>query len=160
MSDFLNKVMTLVLIFIMLVIGPMLLSYSSTDMVAERLILNDVTQFIDKVTDKSIVTDYDINDLYLAVNSHGNSYNVEVARYQLLEEPLPDGSTKLVYIRHDDMEKLVDGEDPDGMVELNIKDVVKVTVTETNITPGKRLFWNILRVDKGTFNFSLAGTVR
>ena len=58
------------------------------------------------------------------------------------------------------MEKLVDGEDSDGMVELNIKDVVKVTVTETNITPGKRLFWNILRVDKGTFNFSLAGTVR
>lgn len=160
MSDFLNKVITLILIFIMLVIGPMLLSYASTDMVAERLILNDVTQFIDKVTDKSIVTEYDINDLYLAVNSHGNSYNVTVEKYQLFEEPLPNGTTKLVYIKHDDIEKLVDGVDPDGTVELNIKDVVKVTVRETNITPGKRLFWNILRVDKGTFHFSLAGTVR
>ena len=69
MSDFINKVITIVLIFVMLVLAPLLISYMSTDMTSERLILNDVTQFIDKVTDKYTITDYDLNDLYLAVNS-------------------------------------------------------------------------------------------
>lgn len=158
MSDFLNKVITIILIFVMLVLGPLLISYASTDMVAERLILNDVTQFIDKVTDKSLITAYDVNDLYMGVNSHGNSYDVTVERYQLIEEPLPDGSTKLVYLKHDDTYDLTIGEV--DSVELNIKDVVKVTVKETSLSPGKRMFWNVLRIDKGPFEFSLAGTVR
>ena len=158
MSDFLNKVITIILIFVMLVLGPLLISYASTDMVAERLILNDVTQFIDKVTDKSLITAYDVNDLYMGVNSHGNSYDVTVERYQLIEEPLPDGSTKLVYLKHDDTYDLTIGEV--DSVELNIKDVVKVTVKETSLSPGKRMFWNVLRIDKGSFEFSLAGTVR
>ena len=51
MSDFINKVITIVLIFVMLVLAPLLISYMTTDMTAERLILNDVTTFIDKVTE-------------------------------------------------------------------------------------------------------------
>lgn len=158
MTDFFNKVISVILIFVMLVLAPLLISYASTDMVRERLVLNDVTQFIDKVTDKSVITDYDMNDLYLAVNSHGNSYDVVVDRYQLLEEPLPDGSTKLVYMKHDDMYELIVGNVKE--VELNVKDVVKVHIKETGLTPGKRLFWSVLKVDKGKFEFSLAGTVR
>ena len=45
-------------------------------------------------------------------------------------------------------------------IKLNIKDVVKVHVEESALSPGKRLFWTVLRVDKGKFSFSLAGTVR
>lgn len=160
MSDFINKVITIILIFIMLVLGPLLISYASTDMVTQRLVLNDVTQFIDKVTDKSVITEYDMDDLYLAVNSHGTAYDVTVERYQLLEEPFTDGTTKLVYMKHDDMYKLTTGQDDDGVVELNVKDVVKVHIKETNMTTSKRLFWSILKVDKGKFEFSLAGTVR
>ena len=64
MTDFINKVITIVLVFIMLILAPLLISYMSTDMVTERLVLNEVSQFIDKVTDKGLITEYDINDLY------------------------------------------------------------------------------------------------
>ena len=158
MSDFINKVITIVLIFVLLVLAPLLISYMSTDMVTERLILNDVSQFIDKVTDKALITQYDLNDLYLAVNSHGGAYEVVVERYQLLEEPVPGSGTKLLYLKHDDTYDLMTGKEDE--IELNIKDVVKVHVEEVSMSAGKRLFWTILRVDKGKFEFSLAGTVR
>ena len=170
MTDFINKVITIVLIFIMLILAPLLISYMSTDMVTERLVLNEVSQFIDKVTDKGLITEYDINDLYLGVNSHGGNYDVTIEHYQLLEEPLPDGSTKLLYVKQDDIEQIVDGrynmenkdedKDEDTYVSLNVKDVVKVHVKSVSMSPGRRLFWSVLRVDRGNFEFSLAGTVR
>lgn len=166
MTDFINKVITIVLIFIMLILAPLLISYMSTDMVTERLVLNEVSQFIDKVTDKGLITEYDINDLYLGVNSHGGNYDVTIEHYQLLEEPLPDGSTKLLYVKQDDIEQIVDGRynmeetDEDTSVSLNVKDVVKVHVESVSMSPGRRLFWSVLRVDRGNFEFSLAGTVR
>ena len=164
MSDFINKVITIVLIFVMLVLAPLLISYMSTDMTAERLILNDVTQFIDKVTDKYTITDYDLNDLYLAVNSHGGAYEVMVDRYQLYEEPAPEseGGTRILYIRQDDAEQLADDLNYPNVtsIDLNTKDVVKVKVKEVALSSGKRLFWSIMRVDKGKLEFSLAGTVR
>lgn len=158
MSDFLNKVITIILIFVLLVLAPLLISYMSTDMVTERLILNEVTQFIDKTTDKATITQNDLDDLYMGVNAHGNAYNVNVYRYQLVEEALPGKKTKLLYLKLDDVERLEAKEIP--VVELNIKDVVKVTVEESALSPGKRLFYSVLRVDKGKFSFSLAGTVR
>lgn len=164
MSDFINKVITIVLIFVMLVLAPLLISYMTTDMTAERLILNDVTMFIDKVTDKYTITDYDLNDLYLAVNSHGGAYEVIVDRYQLYEEPAPEseGGTRILYIRQDDAEQLADDVNyPDvTSIDLNTRDVVKVRVKEVALSSGKRLFWSIMRVDKGKLEFSLAGTVR
>lgn len=166
MTDFINKVITIVLIFIMLILAPLLISYMSTDMVTERLVLNEVSQFIDKVTDKGLITEYDINDLYLGVNSHGGNYDVTIEHYQLLEEPLPDGSTKLLYVKQDDIEQIVDGRynmeetDEDTSVSLNVKDVVKVHVESVFMSSGRRLFWSVLRVDRGNFEFSLAGTVR
>ena len=66
----------------------------------------------------------------------------------------------------DELELLARGEvkDKDGQptdfVELNPRDVIKVHVEEVSMSSGKRLFWNLLRVDKGLFEFSLAGTVR
>ena len=165
MSDFINKVITVILIFIMLVLAPLLISYMSTDMVTERLVLNDVSQFIDKVTDKFMITKHDINDLYLAVNSHGQAYDVEIQRYQLVEESLPDGTTKLIYVNTNDLYDIMTSQkdatgNPITEVELTVKDIIKVHVKEVSLSSGKRMMWTLLRVDKGLFEFSLAGTVR
>lgn len=165
MSDFINKVITVILIFIMLVLAPLMISYMSTDMLTERLVLNDVSQFIDRVTDKFLITEHDINDLYLAVNSHGQSYDIEIQRYLLLEESMPDGTTKLIYVNTSDIYDVVSGaKDENGNriteVPLNVRDVVKVHVKEVSMSSGKRMMWSLLRVDKGLFEFSLAGTVR
>lgn len=150
MSDFLNKVITIILIFVLLVLAPLLISYMSTDMVTERLVLNEVTQFIDRVTDKGSISDSDLNDLYLGVNSHGGTYDVKVERYIRTETPgplIPD-KTKTVYYN------------VEYIGDLNLYDVVKVHVKEVGLSNSKRLMWQLLRVDKGSFEFSLAGTVR
>ena len=107
---------------------------------------------------------YDLNDLYLAVNSHGGAYEVIVDRYQLYEEPAPEseGGTRILYIRQDDAEQLADDLNYPNVtsIDLNTKDIVKVKVKEVALSSGKRLFWSIMRVDKGKLEFSLAGTVR
>ncbi len=150
MTDFINKVITIILIFVLLVLAPLLISYMSTDMVTERLVLNEVTQFIDRVTDKGEITDSDINDVYLGVNSHGGVYDVKVERYirTATEDPLKADTIKTVYYN------------TDNIGNLNVGDVVKVHVEEVGMSNSKRLLWQLLRIDKGQFEFSLAGTVR
>lgn len=148
MTDFLNKVVTLILIFILLILAPLLISYMSTEMTTQRLVLNEVTQFIDRVTDKASITTEDLDDLYLGVNSHGGIFNVDVERFIKVASENPDGTVKTLYYAADTLEV------------LNQSDVVKVTVSETGMSGGSRLMWLLLKVDKGKFEFSLAGSVR
>ena len=150
MSDFINKIVTIILIFVLLVLAPLLISYMGTDMVTERLVLNEVTQFIDRVTDKGEITNSDLNDVYLGVNSHGGTYDVRVERYirTATEDPLKVGTVKTVYYN------------TENTGDLNVGDVVKVHIEEIGISNSKRLLWLLLRIDKGSFEFSLAGTVR
>ena len=63
-------------------------------------------------------------------------------------------------ISMDDIEDLVNGTSETGSIDLNVKDVVKVHVEEVAMSAGNRMLWTLLRVDKGQFEFSLAGTVR
>lgn len=69
--DFVNKIVTVVLTFIMLVIAPITWEYVRSEMITERLVLNEMVQFLDKVTDKGTITAEDLDDLYLGVNSTG-----------------------------------------------------------------------------------------
>mgnify|MGYP004694331769 FL=1 len=80
MSDFINKIITIILVFVMLVLAPILVSYKNDDMLARREILNDVELFIDKVQDTSSITNDDLNKLYLDCNSHGITVDVSVKR--------------------------------------------------------------------------------
>ena len=81
MADFINKIISLVLIFILLVLAPILNQYLASEATTERLVLNDVEQFIDKVTDKKVITAADVDELYMDVNSNGGFYNVSVDKY-------------------------------------------------------------------------------
>ena len=42
---------------------------------------------------------------------------------------------------------------------MNKGDIIKVTVEEIGISTARRLAYNILKLDEGKFEFSLAGTV-
>lgn len=164
MSDFINKVITIILIFVMLILSPLLISYTSNDMVSQRLILNEVSQFIDRVTDKGEITAHDLDDLYMGINSQGGLYNVQVDRYIIatIESNANDLSFDRrlsTYFRDNrDIDKLYEAEG--NTAPLEIGDVVKVHVEEIGMSNGKKLLWSLLRVDKGQFKFSLAGTVR
>ena len=148
MGDFLNKIISITLVFLLLVVAPLVITYASNDMVAKRLVLNEMTQFIDLVTDKASVSDSDIDSLYVGVNASGGVYNVEVKRYVRLATVGEDGSIENTYMA----DELVG--------TLNVGDVVKVSVSEVGVSTTKRLLWTILKLDNGNFEPSLAGTVR
>ena len=166
MTDFLNKVITIILIFIMLVMAPLLISYASTDMVSERLILNEVTQFLDKMVDRETLTYDDLNSLYLSVNSHGGAYDVELSLYHPASIYIPndDGSetiVKYVFIKSDEIDNWKYTNNVSNRKDINLSqnDVIKVHVKSIGSTPSKELLWSILRMDKGDFDITLAGTV-
>lgn len=141
------------MIFLMLVVAPLLISYMSSELTAQRLVLNEVSQFIDRVTDKASVLQTDIDDLYLGVNAHGGTYKVNVKRYirvasERVDEKTGENVVNTLYFTNDDLE------------ECHAGDVIKVSVEEIGISPVKRLIWSILRVDEGKLKFTLAGAVR
>lgn len=149
MSDFLNKIVSIVLVFMMLVLAPLLISYKTNDMLGKRLILNDVTTFIDQVKDTSSITEDDLNKLYLDCNSHGLSVNVTVKRL-IRNEITKEGVAQTTYYAVDSFE---------GLQSINPGDVVQVHVEEIAISGARRLTYSILKIDEGPFEFSLAGAV-
>lgn len=147
MVDFPNKVVTIILVFVMMVLAPITWVYVRSEMVSQRLVLNEMANFIDKVTDKASITKQDLDDLYVGVNAAGGTYDVRVKRY--IRTSVQDGSTTRTLYLADD-----------SVGTLNIGDVVKVTVVEVGTSPTKRLLWSLLRIDSGDGKFSLAGSVR
>lgn len=136
----------------MLVFFPLMMTYILDEMRSERVALNEVQFFIDKVTDKAQVTEQDINQLYIAVNSAGGLYDVDVRRMvRTSVEGVETGDpVRNVYIRGDISDN----------VTLNQGDVIKVHVSEIGMTTTKRLLWTVLKLDLGKVDFPLAGTVR
>ena len=170
MTDFLNKVISIILIFIMLVLAPLLISYTSTDMVSYRLILNEVTQFIDKVADRGELTKDDLNMLYLAVNSHGGAYDVKVNVYNRVSIKVPTDNgngeiVKSIYIKNSVADALAYGFVIDGTTtttgtaHLDRGQLVQVNVKAIGNTPSKQLLWSVLKMDAGDFNITLTGSV-
>lgn len=160
MTDYLNKLVSVIIIFLMLVVAPLLMSYMTTEMVTERVALNEVSQFIDRVTDKQMITKSDVDDLYIALGASGGIYNVEVKRYVVVSVPTKDASgattVKNVYVAADDISNISE----DKPITLNLSDVVQVRVKEVSLSQAKRLLYAVLRVDEGKLDFTLAGSVR
>lgn len=149
MTDFVNKVVSIALVFVMLVLAPLLISYKSDEMLAKRVILSDVTSFIDKAKDTASITEEDLNKLYITCNSHGIAVDVIVKRL-IRADVTKNGDITTVYYAVDTFE---------GLSAMNSGDIVKVTVKEVGISTGRRLTYNVLKIDEGPFEFSLAGAV-
>lgn len=149
MSDFINKIVAITLAFVMLVLAPLLISYKSDEMLAKRLILNDVSQFIDSAQDTATITEENLNKLYTDCNSHGMAVNVTVKR-MIRTNINKDGKIETVYYADDSL---------DGLKSLNPRDIVKVSVEEVGISAARRITYSLLKIDEGKFQFSLAGAV-
>ena len=149
MSDFLNKVVTIILIFIMLVLAPLLVSYKTNDMLGRRLILNDVTTFIEQVKDTATITEDDINKLYLDCNSHGLNVDVKIKRL-IRTEITKEDVAMTTYFAVDDFSEIS---------ALNTGDVIQVHVEEVAFSTARRLTYTLLKIDEGPFEFTLAGAV-
>lgn len=157
MTDAINRIFSIILVFLSCVLGPYVFSTIAADNVTSREVLNETSVFIDKVTDKGTLTREDLDDFYLALNSHGGVFTATISHYQLIEEPVPGESSKLLYVANSSVEAL-----ESGMLDeviLNTKDCIQVHVTAVTHTTGDRLIYRVLGIDRGVLDFHLAGTV-
>ena len=151
MSDFINKIITVILVFILLVMAPMLISYKTDDMLAKRAILNEVELFIDKVQDTSSIASVDLNKLYLDCNSHGLTVNVKVKR--LVATEVYDNDLNIAQTNY----FAVDSEE--ALLNINAGDIIQVTVEEVTVSAARKATYALLKLDEGPLEFTLAGVV-
>lgn len=151
MVDTISKILSIVLIFLMLVLAPLLISYKIDDAVARREVLFEVTQFIDKVRDTQSVTDADLDQFYQNCNSHGLTVDVRVRR--LVKTVVIDPHTEEVTVEY------TINDDPAALHNFNKGDGVQVMVEEIGISPSRSFMYRVLGADSGPLKFTLAGIV-
>lgn len=151
MVDTISKILSIVLIFLMLVLAPLLISYKIDDAVARREVLFEVTQFIDKVRDTQSVTDADLDQFYQNCNSHGLTVDVRVRR--LVKTVVIDPHTEEVTVEY------MINDDPAALYNFNKGDGVQVVVEEIGISPSRSFMYRVLGADSGPLKFTLAGIV-
>lgn len=150
MEGFLSKCISIILIFFLLVIAPMINIYGQHEMQGRMEVLNDVTAFLDKVTDKGEITQDDIDEFTLTVEAHGLVLDVEIDRL-VKTATLIDATTEeldITYIAADDIRDLSSG------------NVVKVSVKEISTTRFKKLLNIFLKFNEPNFELTMSKMVR
>ena len=148
MSDFPSKILGLFLAFFLLVVAPLTNYGLSNDLTTKRAVLNEMTNFIDKVTDVSTITEVSLADFYLGCSSHGAIVDVKVDRYIKIVNPDGSGGTYTTYVLSDQL------------VSWNQGDIVKVRVQAIDYTGAQRMMWYFLKLVTPKLDFELAGMVR
>lgn len=157
MYDFPNKIFSLILVFIMLVVTPTVWVYINNDGNQKREAFNETTKFLDKVTDRGKITKQDLDELYLGLNATGGTYDATVERH--MQTPTPDPNNpkenRMVYINMDYMDK-----DTGKPIEMVQGDLVTVKVKEVGTSPAKRLLWLVLKLDSSKDVITLTSMVK
>ncbi|GHU97109.1 hypothetical protein FACS1894208_12390 [Clostridia bacterium] len=151
MIDTISKILCIVLIFLMLIVAPLLISYKVDDAAARREVLFDVTQFIDKVRDTRALTQGEIDQLYSDCNSHGLAVDVRIRRLIKYITPTDEaGTVKIEYLSTEDIASLGAFSKGDG---------VQITVKEIAVSPARSYMYGVFGAEDGPLEFTLAGIV-
>lgn len=148
MSDIFSKILGIVLAFILLAFGPLTVNSLTGDLTMKRASINEVTNFINKVTDSGRTTEAELADFYLGCASHGVVADVTVKRYVKIVNPDGKGGTYTSYVLSTDLSK------------WNRGDVIQVTFKAIDWTGAQRILWQLLKMAQPKFEFTLAGKVR
>ena len=149
MYGFINKLLGVVMCFIMIVI--MLANVMVSDQIqARRSIVAEVTNFVDEVTDTGSLNKKHAADLYLACSAYGPVVDVQILRYVKVVNPDPanPGSTYTTYVGSE------------NIYMWNQGDILKVKVTEVGPTGFASFLYNVLGLTMAPVDFSLAGRIR
>ncbi|MFD0671952.1 hypothetical protein [Cohnella sp. GCM10027633] len=148
MTDLINKILGVLLAFALLIGGPLVINTMSDDLTMNRSVLNEMTNFIDKITDKGTLSEQDLADFYMGISSYGVSMDATIKRYMKVVNPDGAGGTYASYIYSDDTSA------------WNAGDILQVTVRAIDYTGAQRLQNRILRMTPSKFDQTLAGMIR
>jgi hypothetical protein len=112
-----------------------------------RQLLNEVTSFLDVVSDKKSITDDDLNEFYMKVSSYGMVLDVQVNRLVKTATLESDGNVNVTYMSADDINL------------LNQRDVVQVKLTEKSQSAYQKILSIFLGVDDENYSLTMAEMV-
>ena len=148
MTDFLNKIIATILAFMILFVGPAAVLTLSMQLTMERSVMNEMSSFVDKVTDNGTITDTELADFYLGAASNGAVMDIKIYRYMTVAVPDGTGGTDTVY-------QLVD-----NIMSYNKGDYIQVRVKAIDYTGAQRLLYRIANIFMGKFDETMSGRVR
>ena len=104
MNDIPGKILGLCLAFVLVVVGPFVNVTVENEMLDRRLIVNDITTFVDSVVDSRCITDSMINELNVSLASYGITVDYEIIRYarSVNNDPLTSDDYYTTYLRNED----------------------------------------------------------
>lgn len=148
MSDFLNKLIGVVLAFVLLAAGPLVNRGLAGDLEMKRSVLNEMTNFLDKVSDNGRITNLDLSNYYLALNSYGVAMDAKVNRYMKVVNPDGAGSTYTTYTASEDV------------TTYNQGDIVTTTVKAIDYTGSQRVMNRLMHLSPPKFDVTFSAMVR
>lgn len=147
MKGFISRIISLILVFFMLILAPLVNSYCVTEMENRRQLLNEVTSFLDVVTDKKSITNDDLNKFYLKVSSYGMVLDVQINRLVKTATLEKDGVVNTTYIAADDISL------------LNQRDVVQIKLVEKSESAYQKILSIFIGVDDENYSLTMAKMV-
>ena len=104
MHDLAGKICGIILAFVLVIIMPFVNVAVENEMLDRRLIINEITTFIDGVVDSRQITDSMINELNVSLAKYGISVDYDITRYarSVNNDPLSDGDYYVTYMQVDD----------------------------------------------------------
>lgn len=148
MTDIINKIVGVLIAFVLLAGGPLVINSMNKDLTMNRSVLNEMTNLIDKVTDNGRLSPQDLSDFYVGISSHGMAMDATVSRYMKVVTPDGNGSTISSYMLVEDN------------TSWNPGDIVKVRVQAIDYSGAQRLQNRLLRLNPSKFDQTLAGMIR
>ncbi len=148
MEGLLSRVFGLMLCFLLLIVAPLINAYGTQEMENRVELLNDVSSFLDKQTDKGGITQSDIDQFYVKAESHGMALNVTVRRYVKMSTKMKNGEIHTSYVAADDTSI------------LNQHDILQVNIKEISSTPYKRLLSLFLKIYDKPYTLTMAKMVK
>lgn len=148
MSDFLNKLIGVVLAFVLLAAGPLINRGLSQDLEMKRSVLNEITNFLDKVSDNGRINDVDVSNYYLALNSYGVAMDAHIERQIKVVNPDGAGGTYATYVVSDDI------------TQYNQGDIVITTVKAIDYTGSQRVINRLMHLSPPKFDVTFSAMVR
>lgn len=103
-NDLPGKFIGIVLAFVLTVIMPFVTVQVENEMMDRRMIINNVTDFIDEVIDSRNITDAMIDELNVSLASYGVTVNYEISRYarSVNSDPITDSNYYVTYLPQED----------------------------------------------------------
>lgn len=147
MSGFLSRIISLLLVFFMLILAPLVNSYCVTEMENRRQLLNEVTSFLDVVADKKSITNDDLNEFYMKISSYGMVLDVQVNRLVKTATLESDGNVNITYMSADDISL------------LNQRDIVQVKLKEKSQSAYQKILSIFLGVEDEYYSLTMAKMV-